>query len=286
MSTRRNYTIIVPVFNVQAAYFDECLASVQRATGQYGSPSIEVVVVDDGSTDANALRYERIMAKYSRSGMAITHARHDRNRGIAAARATGIRAGTAEWLLLLDSDDVVDPHLFTGLAEVPDEAILAYTAHRKASEALHVVVETRRKRRYQELLGKYAGTLRDPFLHYTFLIHMHAIRRDAYDAVGGFDQSISYGDEIDFHLRLTGRFHDPSHYYYVDQALYTYRDNPIGVCRDPERYGSLISNIETILLRHARQRGMNADWCRRAGKAPDGAVGYEYGVNLARESGA
>lgn len=280
MSAQRSYGVVIPVYNVQPDYFRGCLSSVIDAASRSRLTNIRVAVVDDASAESRSRNYARVVSDFSRHGLPISYVRQAYHQGIAASRARGIASLSTEWLLLLDSDDLLDPYVFDVLAQTPDSAVLVFAAHRKVTERFDGIIETRRKGRYQELLSMYAGTVYDPFLHYTFLIHPNVIRRSAYYAVGGFDRSILYGDEIDFHLRLTEHFRESAHYCYVDRVLYTYRDNALGVCRDPVRYRSLISNIETILLNHAKKRGMKVEWCRRVGKEEDGAVRYEYGIEV------
>ncbi len=87
---------IIPVYN-QAEYLGEALDSVLHQTV---APT-EVIVVDDGSTDAidAALRPYRDRVRVLQQA----------NRGPAVARNAGIRIATGEWLSFLDGDDVWDP---------------------------------------------------------------------------------------------------------------------------------------------------------------------------------
>ncbi|MFO7698185.1 MAG: glycosyltransferase [Anaerolineae bacterium] len=86
-------SVIVPAYN-HAPYVRECIDSALSQT----YPDVEVVVVDDGSTDGT---YE-ILQTY---GDRITLIRQE-NAGTQAARNTAIRASTGEFLALLDSDDM------------------------------------------------------------------------------------------------------------------------------------------------------------------------------------
>lgn len=279
MSAQPSYAVIIPLYDTQPRYFQECLRSVDSAVQQYAYGDVEVIAIDDGSAENCAVQYRRIVESFVSCGLNLRYLRHDANYGIARTRAAGIESSSADWLVLLDSDDLLAPDVFAKVATIPDSAALAFTAHQKLTEHLNGMIEVRRKGYYFQQLHRFAGTISDPFLHHTFLIHLHIIRRSAYLAVGGFDSAIRYGDEIDFHLRLTSKFNDPNSYHYIDRVLYTYRENPAGVCGNPELYGQLITNIEAILLRHAQARGMTADSCRRFGKELDGAVGYRYFLN-------
>jgi glycosyltransferase involved in cell wall biosynthesis len=89
-------SIIIPCYN-QGAFLREAIESCLSQR----HPSLEIVVVDDGSTDNTA--------EVARSfGGAITLTQQS-NRGLAAARNAGIRASRGQYVALLDSDDVCLP---------------------------------------------------------------------------------------------------------------------------------------------------------------------------------
>lgn len=94
-------SVIVPVFNVEA-YLNKCLDSIQNQT----LDAIEIIVIDDGSTDESkkiaediAKEDERIKV-YSKS-----------NGGLSSARNFGIEKATADYLVFVDSDDYIDPDM-------------------------------------------------------------------------------------------------------------------------------------------------------------------------------
>lgn len=93
----RNVTlsIIVPVYNVES-YLDQCLKSITS----YKEDNIEIILVNDGSTD-NSLR---ICRDYSNRYSNVTVI-SQKNQGLSEARNTGIRTAKGKYLLFLDSDD-------------------------------------------------------------------------------------------------------------------------------------------------------------------------------------
>lgn len=93
-------TVVVPIYNV-ADYLAECLNSLAGQT----YADLEVVLVDDGSTDDSAT----IAAGYPRADGRFRLIRQP-NRGLGAARNAGIDAGTGEYLTFVDSDDVLPPY--------------------------------------------------------------------------------------------------------------------------------------------------------------------------------
>jgi CDP-glycerol glycerophosphotransferase len=95
----RRISVVVPVFDVEA-YLDECLDSLLAST----YPDVEVVVVDDGSTDGSGAIADERAARDARVRVV-----HTTNRGLGAARNEGLRHTTGELVTFADSDDVVPP---------------------------------------------------------------------------------------------------------------------------------------------------------------------------------
>lgn len=94
-------SIIIPVYNV-ASYIEECIQSVLDQT----YPDLEVVLVDDCGTDHSMELAENLIRKSNRSSI-FRIEKHDRNRGLSAARNTGIKTATGEYLYFVDSDDKI-----------------------------------------------------------------------------------------------------------------------------------------------------------------------------------
>ena len=92
-------TILIPLFNEE----DTVAEAIRRSTnglartGRTG----EVVIVDDGSTDASR---ERVLQQSSRAGVEVRLIRHTRNRGVAAALRTGIENSRGNMIVILPAD--------------------------------------------------------------------------------------------------------------------------------------------------------------------------------------
>ena len=91
-------TVIVPGHNVEA-YVDEALASLTRQ--RFGA--WRAILVDDASTDGTGAAFARAAASDPR----FTVVAHDRRRGLAAARNTGLDLVETEFVAFFDSDDVL-----------------------------------------------------------------------------------------------------------------------------------------------------------------------------------
>ncbi len=95
-------SVIVPVFNEQG--FVERALRRLHASDWGKMVRREVVVVDDGSTDATP----QILARLA-PGLGLRMLRHERNRGKGAALHTGFGAATGDWVLVFDADLEYDP---------------------------------------------------------------------------------------------------------------------------------------------------------------------------------
>lgn len=107
------FTILIPVYNT-AAYLADCLQSV---VNQLPSTDMEIVCINDGSTDDSVAVLQPYLEHYPNIRL-ITQS----NAGLSAARNAGLRMATGEFLLFLDSDDMLVP----GALEVIRCAILQH----------------------------------------------------------------------------------------------------------------------------------------------------------------
>ena len=92
-------SIIIPIFNVEQ-YLNRCIASVANQTYR----DIQIVLVDDGSTDRSSEICDSWAAKDSRVTVA-----HQANGGVSVARNHGLDTATGEYILWVDSDDYIAP---------------------------------------------------------------------------------------------------------------------------------------------------------------------------------
>lgn len=106
-------SIIIPVYNVEE-YVGACLDSV---ISQNPHDSVECIIVDDCATDSSMEAVEKCLSGYEgKISFKIIH--HDQNRGLSAARNTGIHAAAGDYLLFLDSDDTLLPDALNHLSEI------------------------------------------------------------------------------------------------------------------------------------------------------------------------
>lgn len=103
-------SIIIPVYNV-APYVEVCINSVL----QQDYDSLEIIIVDDRGTDNSMTLVEKLLKNSSQD---IIILKHEYNKGLSAARNTGIRQATGDYVFFLDSDDFIEPYCISTLVEM------------------------------------------------------------------------------------------------------------------------------------------------------------------------
>lgn len=117
-------SVIIPVYNVER-YLEDCINSVLKNSCE----NIEVIAVDDGSTD----RSGKILDYYAEQNNRIK-VLHKPNGGVSSARNAGLDAATGSYIMFIDSDDWIEEISFERLvksaSETGAEIILFNMVHR------------------------------------------------------------------------------------------------------------------------------------------------------------
>lgn len=192
MSSLPQVSVVIPAYNATTT-LDRTLVSVRAQT----HTNLEIIVVDDGSTDET-------------NTIATRHAKEDNrvcihtqeNSGVAAARNYGIQLATSDWVAPLDADDIWHTHTIEGFLDAamsaPDPVVMVYTWSRRIDEQDRVL----------EDLGRpnYRGSVLSEIVAENFTRNASAtmLDRRAVLKVGGYDseQFPNGAEDIDFYLRL------------------------------------------------------------------------------------
>jgi len=128
-------TFLIPTWN-RALLLARAITSVLTQPLADGG-AVEIIVVDDGSTDATP----QVMEAYT-ADPRVRYLRQPENRGVAAARNAGIRAASGAWIVLLDSDNALLPDtlpkLMTEVAALPGSVGIFWGNCRDSNGALTV----------------------------------------------------------------------------------------------------------------------------------------------------
>ena len=108
MDNKKLISVIVPVYNVKP-YLEKCFASIAGQNWR----NLEIILVDDGSTDGSGDLCEKLAGQDSRVRVI-----HKKNGGLGSARNAGIDAAKGEILSFVDSDDWIEPGMYDAMTEI------------------------------------------------------------------------------------------------------------------------------------------------------------------------
>ncbi|RZA29124.1 MAG: glycosyltransferase, partial [Lysobacteraceae bacterium] len=179
---------IIPTFN-RCALLPRALDSVLSQSRRVG----EIVVVDDGSTDDTRLMLEQ------RYAGRVRYIRQD-NAGVSAARNRGMTVASGRYLALLDSDDQWLPDKNARQVEWmeanPGFGMVLCDVFRVDPDYLPIDVLHRRK-----VISEDGWVLRHVLQDPAFAPSSALFKKDVFDAIGGFDESLRTAEDLDFLLR-------------------------------------------------------------------------------------
>jgi glycosyltransferase involved in cell wall biosynthesis len=192
------FSILMPAYNA-AATIAESIASVLVQTRS----DWELLVVDDGSTDHTAAIGDNFAAEDPR-----IHVLHRPNRGIGAARNTGLAAARGRLICLLDADDLYLPtyleRMDTSLQNAP-QASVAYTQGWILNDMTGRIGRLPTSVRFQpgpEIPSDDPAQLLLELVRGNFVFIAAMVRSEAIQEVGGFDGSLTGSEDYDLWLRL------------------------------------------------------------------------------------
>lgn len=184
-ANRPKVSIIIPVYNDEAYVAD----AIESALAQTYS-DIEVIVVDDGSTD----RTPDILKRYEGKITVVTQ----ENQGAGGSRNTGISASRGEYLSFLDSDDLFMPEksgIQAYLLDEHPEAGLVYGVCRAVSERDGSLIKMTRVEKTARDRSK--GPFPPAYPTPSFMA-----RREWLEKVGGFDGQMRWAMDTDLRFKL------------------------------------------------------------------------------------
>lgn len=205
-------SIVIPCHNAEKHVAE----AVRSALAQTYRP-VEVVVVDDGSTDGSV----EVLKSF---GDAIRWETGP-NRGACAARNRGAAIARGDLLLFLDADDVLDPRKVEAHVE-------AFARHPASTATMaHYDIEDGGRRttcRLDFRDGDFLAFCLRRTVQTSCMVH----RRAAFEAVGGFAEGLPAAQEFDLHLRLAAAGAQVAA---IDESLHVIRKVPGGISRDASK---------------------------------------------------
>jgi glycosyltransferase involved in cell wall biosynthesis len=196
------FSVIIPNFN-NGDTLGRAIASVLSQT----FPAMEIIVIDDGSTDHSA----QVAAQF---GDRVRYVYRE-NAGVSAARNHGAKLATGKWLAFLDADDTYMPNRLeahaTWLAREPDIDFLFGDQEYRDHEGTFLQMAIDASAGGRMLLQRHPGVLDIPILPDDFEaliadgfseIRTLSIPHATFHALGGFPVDRKIGEDLFFFIRL------------------------------------------------------------------------------------
>ena len=213
-------SVILPAYNV-AQYLPACIESVLHQSYS----SLELLAVDDGSSDETAA----IISRYAAADARVRGFRGP-NRGVSHARNVALRHARGRFLALLDGDDLWDPTFLVEQLRVfrrdPDVAIVSGNARNLGGPLDGQPVRPWPAEPRQV-------TFLDMIEQVDAIFIMSVVRREVYEKIGGFNESLFRSEDYEFWLRAAAA-----------GFVITTNPRPLGMYR--RRGGSATTNLDAM----------------------------------------
>lgn len=224
-------SVIIPSYQY-AHFVGEAIESVLAQTYK----DYEIIVVDDGSTDNTS----EILSNF---GDQISVIYHRENRGLSAARNTGIRISKGKYLAFLDADDVWMPDKLRLQVKLLDQnsdvglvfSDMTYFGKRCGSE----------KRAFQEVSPSSGKVFKDLFVKDFIPMPTVIVRKICFEKVGLFDESLTSCEDHDMWLRIAKFFKVD----YVDASLGKYRLHQRNMSKKREKMLTQLIRVQEKTLK-------------------------------------
>jgi len=231
-------SIVVPVYN-RPLELKRCLEALFKLN--YPSDKLEIIVVDDGSSDDTA----RVATDYP-----VRLLQNERQLGPAASRNRAIKAARYELIACVDSDCIVDPAWLGELVLLFDEtAIAAVGGATQAFEPRTLVQEYEDSRSSLYMGPRPAEVRLQQSLCYLPTCNL-VFRRAAFLEIGGFDPTLRFGEDVDFCWRLL-KAGKRLYYQPAARLQHDYRPDWAGFLKTRLNYAS---SEAPLVARHADKR--------------------------------
>lgn len=241
-------SVVIPTWNA-ADYLPTTLETVFNQTW----PSVQIVVVDDGSTDQTT----KLLAGY---GDRLTTVRLENSGGPSRPRNQGIEHSRGEFIAFFDSDDLMEPEKLSRamavLLQRPDVGLVS--TNFRSIDPQGQVLKDNYLAEYQSFRKDLSRTSwpdvgflpTEIAFHHLLRINFVGTssvvcRRELLSLAGPFDEEMKNADDIDMWRRLARQ---GCNFAFIDQVLHSYRVTPSGVtARGVRRIPAMIKGLENQL---------------------------------------
>jgi len=236
MMTTAKISIVLPLYNGRA-YIRDTLASIEAQSFS----DAELIVVNDGSTDDSPEIVEQYCRQSSSPVLKRLVLLNRENSGVAAARNHGIDHATADWIALIDQDDLWHAEKLArqyAMVTAQPNCVWQYCAFKRFyADGRQVLKQNGSGNRIDTLSGLVDGSL---FIPPAAVL----VRKDICRETGGFDSALIPSDEWDFFLKLAERYEAV----YSPEYLVEFRSHATSTAKRQKL--EIFTAQREVLLRH------------------------------------
>ena len=203
------FSVVIPLYNKEE-FIENSLNSVLSQTFQ----DFEIIIIDDCSTDRSLSMVKQFTDKR------IKIIEHPKNKGLSASRNTGIKTANAEYIAFLDADDLWKP----GFLEKIEFLIENYPQASLFATKYDVLLKNNKILEHQfqingftnhGIVSNFFGNNLNQSIFYPSCL---CVQKKVFDAIGLYNESINYSEDVDFNIRSQAEFK----FAYSEEALVTY----------------------------------------------------------------
>jgi len=191
--TTYDVSVIIPVFNSQ----NTIVRAIQSVIDQTFLGNVEIIVIDDGSTDNSAQIVSNYRQAHPEAEISLIQ---QENKGVSSARNTGMKQAKGNWIALLDSDDEWLPTKLVRQFDVvnsnPDVDFLGTTRNNEHFDRIYF--------KPMSWLTKISPRLL--LYKFVFVVPTILFRREILNSIGYFNESQRYAEEGNYFIRICNQY--------------------------------------------------------------------------------
>jgi glycosyltransferase involved in cell wall biosynthesis/GT2 family glycosyltransferase len=242
-------SVIIPSFNRTSLLYRAISSAINQTY-----TNLEIIIIDDGSTED----IKKVVDSFHDDR--IVFLRHDRNKGVSAARNTGIKHSKGEYVAFLDSDDEwYERKIELQLSDLKckgNEYLVSYCKRETYDDEMEKVVK-------YSPPGRDGNRLDDLLFECVITAPSVVAKRACFDEVGVFDEQMRFAEDWEMWIRLAKHFS----FAYVDDVLVRCHNHRSG--RLCDNGGNDFSHLDRIYNVHAdvfrKHRKARAQFLMRQG---------------------
>jgi glycosyltransferase involved in cell wall biosynthesis len=191
------FTVIIPLYNKES-FVENAVKSILAQTFQ----DFEIIIVEDVSTDNS----KAVVLPFLSDKIRLIQ--HKKNKGLSASRNTGIQNASAHFVTFLDADDTWKPNYLEKthqlIQQFPEAKLFATNYEELYQNNMVIIPKNKAFPSKENVLVPdfFESSLGKPI----YCSCSVAIEKSVFETVGYYDESLTFGEDIDFNIRANSQF--------------------------------------------------------------------------------